>query len=230
MRYLLIIFFIFFELMAYAGEQPANDSSRLELRNFSASSIDKYKKDKAFIYNVETIEQPSLWDRFWAWFWQKIRDIMSTKEGENTVYTVLIIFGVAALAFLVFKISRMNKTNLFSKGGNGAMKYSVEEENINTIDFEGEIAKALQNGNYRLAIRMVYLQNLKLLSDKEIIDWQPNKTNYDYAGEIKVPAVKPLFMRLTDIFEYAWYGNASTGNDVYVLMREKFIEIKNTLN
>ncbi len=182
------------------------------------------------MYKPEAVEQPSLWDRFWGWVWQKYFQMMSTQKGQNTFYTVLIILGVIAIIFLILKINKMSKTNLFRKGANDNLKYAVEDENINTINFEEEISKALNNSNYRLAIRLVYLQSLKLLSDKEIIVWQLNKTNSNYANEINSSSLKILFTGITNIFEYSWYGDAAVENDNYEIMQEKFTEIKNTLS
>lgn len=229
MRKLLIILFIFLTGAVHAEKQPVNDSSTIVVRSITAASINAYKENKSFNYTIEPIEQPTIWDKFWLWFWQKVDDIMSTKGGKNTVYTILIAFGISALAFLIFKINKMNKTSLFAGGGNGAIQFTIEEEDINNINFDAAIAAALQDNNYRLAIRLVYLQTLKHLSDRAVIDWQLNKTNHNYELEIQASELRTLFIQLTDIFEFVWYGNAAIGEERYVAMQVKFNDIKNTL-
>ena len=55
------------------------------------------------------------------------------------------------------------------------------------------ISEAESNNNYRLAIRYYYLWLLKGLSEKEIIDYDPEKTNSDYQYEIKTPEISEQF-------------------------------------
>ncbi len=229
MRYLLTILLSFCFFCSFGEETAPYDSSKVMLRKFSVSSIDKYREDKDFKYRVTEIEQPSIWERFWMWFWQQIDKLMSTEGGKNTVNAILIVFGVAALVFLVIKINKMNRTRLFSSAGNNTLRYTVEEENIHTIDFEREIAKAMQNGNYRTAIRLQYLQTLKFFADRELIAWMPNKTNTDYIHEIDASAIQRPFIELTYLFEHAWYGNEVSDENSCSMMRNKFSEIKNEL-
>ncbi|RZL69782.1 MAG: DUF4129 domain-containing protein, partial [Pedobacter sp.] len=53
----------------------------------------------------------------------------------------------------------------------------------------------------------LYLRSLKKLSDAEIIQWQPEKTNYNYFTEISKPEIKHEFGLLTHQFDYIWYGD-----------------------
>ncbi|HRI21465.1 MAG TPA: hypothetical protein PLA68_10955, partial [Panacibacter sp.] len=71
MRFVFIITILCFTLFANARQQVVYDSSAVEQRNFAASSFDKYKTDRDFQYENEVVEMPSLWDRFWMWFWNK---------------------------------------------------------------------------------------------------------------------------------------------------------------
>jgi hypothetical protein len=82
----------------------------------------------------------------------------------------------------------------------------IEEESIFSIAYEREIAAATAAGNLPLAIRLMYLQMLKELSDRSLIQYKQERTNSDYLGELYGTAYYPDFFRLTRHFEYAWYG------------------------
>ena len=45
------------------------------------------------------------------------------------------------------------------------LPYEVEEDTIYGVDFSGGIADALSRSDYREAVRLLYLQTLKQLSD-----------------------------------------------------------------
>ncbi len=48
-------------------------------------------------------------------------------------------------------------------------------EDIHNIDFNAQIEQALKNKSYTKAIRWSYLLNLKIMDDKNIINWEPKK-------------------------------------------------------
>src|SRR4051794_3501647 len=114
MRLLLIILvLISFSCAASAQEKFVYDSSSLQVRNFSDSSLEVYKNDRNFQYEKEVIEKPSLWGRFWRWFWNVYDDIMSTKAGQVTIKIIYWVLGLGAIAFFIYKIMRMNRLSLF---------------------------------------------------------------------------------------------------------------------
>ena len=73
-----------------------------------------------------------------------------------------------------------------------ALPYTVGEDTIYGVDFPGGIAEALSRRDYREAVRLLYLQTLKQLSDAERIDWQLYKTPTQYLNEVRLPAFRQL--------------------------------------
>ena len=102
---------------------------------------------------------------FWNWIWDLYDEIMSTESGRTTMNIIYILLALFAIGFFVFRVMRMNRVAMFATNVANT-HYSIEEENIHSISFEEAIKDATLNGNYRLAIRLLYLQNLKLLADK----------------------------------------------------------------
>jgi hypothetical protein len=56
-----------------------------------------------------------------------------------------------------------------------------------------------------------------------LITWQPNKTNRDYLREMNKQAAQPSFKHITDVFEYAWYGER-------IISREDFVELNDEVS
>ena len=228
MRYFLMIFFLMLAGGGIAQKSLKYDSaSVVEQRSINTET---YKQRSQFQYD-KIMEPPrSLWDRFWSWFWRKIGAILSTSGGSKAFYIFLIVFGVAAIAFLVWKITGMNKAGLFARNGDGKLNFILGEDDIHNIDFNKEIEEAIAQGNYRLAVRLLYLQTLKLLSDKSIIHWQMDKTNTVYVTEMKGHPQQQPFAMLTNTFDYAWYGNTHIDQDTFNQANNSFKQFHQQLH
>ncbi|CAN5776235.1 DUF4129 domain-containing protein [soil metagenome] len=230
MRLVFIIFFIFCSCTLFAQlDSMSYDSSAIMQRSFSSASIDAYKKNKDFQYETKVVETPSVWDRFWNWFWKLVEDILGTPEGQATLKVLYWALGIGAIAFFVYKVIRMNRLSVFANESKASDGYKIDSEDIHTIPFDLAINEALQQGNHRLAVRLLYLQHLKLLADKNMIAWQPNKTNTDYWRELTNETLQQIFKSATNIFEYAWYGSHTVSKDDYAVMKEELMKFQNRL-
>jgi len=88
-------------------------------------------------------------------------------------------------------------------------------EDIEVIDTLDGFQKAIAAGDYRSAIRWRFLNALQILAKKEIIDWQPEKTNRDYNRELRGRPQSKSFNTLVRIFENVWYGNHDIDKDIF---------------
>ena len=208
--------------IANAQAGLAKDTLYRQERLFDRGELQRLKAEKEFQYDKLQEPSRSLWERFWNWFWWRVEQLMSTREGKYTVWTVLILFGVAMIGFFVMKVLGMNREALFGRGAGGITGYRLEKEDIHSIDFEQAIAEAARQGNYRLAIRLLYLRSLKNMADKGYINWQINKTNADYLREVSSRPWQPSFAQLTNSFEYTWYGGHMIDVQVFNDLQNKF--------
>src|SRR6185437_3412984 len=75
MRFLFSIIILSFSFASTAQQKILYDSSKIEQRNFSSSSLNIYKKNKDFQYENEPVQKQTWWDRFWDWIWNKYDNI-----------------------------------------------------------------------------------------------------------------------------------------------------------
>lgn len=167
--------------------------------------IAEWRTKPEFDYNVEFKGSSfSLWD----WFTDRFNQIMQNLFGDISLgYTGEIIwyvlgFGaiVAIIVYTLYRHPELLRWRSKKKAENDG--YIVEEDNIYGIDFPSTIDQALKVGNYREAVRLVYLQTLRHLSDAGKIDWQPAKTPSQYLNEY---TGRP-FHHLTTTFVRIRYG------------------------
>jgi hypothetical protein len=97
-----------------------------------------------------------------------------------------------------------------------------QDENLNLLNFDELFRSALDNKQYRLAIRYLFLKSLKLLSDKEMIELKNNKTNHQYFLEIKNTQIANVFQEATLSFEWIWYGEFPVNEEIMNSSQNKF--------
>ena len=101
---------------------------------------------------------------------------------------VTIIIGIGLIVFILVKV--LSSESLFSKRDrkiSGETKiYDLEEieENLLETKLDASIQKAIQDGNYALAIRLYYLAIIRELSLSEVLIWKKEKTNFQYLREL----------------------------------------------
>ena len=229
MRYLLLFVLLFTGKLSFAQMTVHIDTAHIEGRAFKKETLNALKQDKTFQYKQLQEPPVSLWDRFWNWFWWKVGQILRTREGKTTMWTLFTIFGVAMIVFFVMKVTGMNKDGLFGRNSQGGLRYTTGSEDIHQISFDEAIDHAIADGNYRLATRYLYLQVLKKLSDKGFIQWQLNKTNTDYLLEVAAKPWHQVFRMLTYNFEYTWYGEIPVSHDSFQELRNQFQQFNNQL-
>ncbi len=203
------------------------DTAYIESRSFKNNALKELKNNEDFQYNKYVEPPQSLWGKFWNWFWWKVRQILSTKGGRTTVWSVLIALAIAVIVFFALRITGMDRNGLFGRSSKGLQKYILSRHDIHQISFEDEIEKAISNGDFRLATRLQYLQALKKLSDKGYIDWRINKTNTDYLAEISDRPFNDKFATLTFNFEYVWYGEKQVSKEQFLAIRHEFQQFNN---
>jgi hypothetical protein len=83
-------------------------------------------------------------------------------------------------------------------------------ENVTEFnDWENAIKDAMIKEDYRLAVRIMYLQTLKKLDDKIIVAFKQDMPNGYYLQKLFSTNYYPPFKELVKYFDYTWYGNYS---------------------
>lgn len=186
------------------------------------AQIAVWQSDPAYDYNRELIT-PEI--NFFEWinqrFGELLRKIFGGHFSEQYSELVLICIAIVILLLIIWFVYR-KRPGLFMRSPKSALPYTVEEDTIYGVDFPGGIADALAHSDYREAIRLLYLQTLKYLSDTKRIDWQPYKTATQYNGEVRMPA----FRELTNHFLRVRYGNFEATEQLFRIMQALQAEIR----
>ena len=189
-------------------------------------------KDKAFLYKdkkesetiTPTVSQPNILTKFLA----IIYNLASSTIGRTIIWAALILF----IGYVLYATLFRSKTRL-QKQKKNLQKNSLatpEEKDILHTDWEQEIQQAVAEGNTRLVIRYRYMQLLQLLQKEQMIRFRSDKTNQDYYNEIHNTGIKTTFRKLSQQYEYAWYGDYPVTNKALDAFSLTFSNLKAQLD
>ena len=154
------------------------------------AQIALWQSDPAYNYNRELITpEMNVFEWISRQFGELLRKIFGSHFAEEYSGLILVCIAILLLLLIVWFVYR-KRPELFMASHKNALSYTVEEDTIYGVDFPGGIAEALSRQNYREAVRLLYLQTLKQLSDAERIDWQLYKTPTQYINEVRLPAFR----------------------------------------
>jgi hypothetical protein len=152
---------------------------------------------------------------------------ISDQPWFQTIMWILIVAGFAGA--IIWYLTGSN-VGLFRKRDKKITDSATEEmpEDIFAINYQKEIDKAAAQGNYRLAIRLMYLRLLKNLSEKNIISYKQDRTNLDYLMQLHPTAFYKDFFRITRHYEFSWYGEFTVSSEAYTIVKREFDDFEKT--
>jgi hypothetical protein len=141
-----------------------------------------------------------------------------------------IIFYAAIAAIIVVILLQIVRNTSFKSN---PVRTSASEHNADNIrdiaelDTEDLIQKAHNARDYKLAIRLYFLDLLKKLNENGKIAWTKDKTNRDYLSELFSKQYYFDEIRtLTLAYERVWYGEHIPTEEHYQELRSEFQVIK----
>ena len=195
---------------------------------FDAKFKEKYQGSD-FDYSVNKPKE-SLWQKFKKWLGELLNDWFQSNSlrGANDLFYVLLrIIAIVLIGFVLYVIIRF----VLSRNGNWVFskkskKLNPEDrtitENIHELDLPSLIKNYEDKKEYRSAIRYQFLYLLKLMTDKNMLEWDPEKTNTDYTRMLSGNALQSDFQKLSFVFENVWYGERTIGENEYTIFRKQY--------
>jgi hypothetical protein len=128
-------------------------------------------------------------------------------SGANWVFRGLVIVGLVGALVMAFRMFKRYKRAPKKREKKRTVLGEEIEAGTTSNDLAEAALQAAKAGDFRGAVRKLYISLLYELSERNLIELEPNTTNHEYLA--KVSRFQPLAgpMRyLTDRFDYTWYG------------------------
>lgn len=214
-----------------------DETSDLKPVEFDQSRIEEYKKSKDFDY-LDTAEKDSWWTRFKKWLNAKYNQFINWLFGDYEANSVLAFFIdiipfillLLLLALIAWLFSRLNPGgNILREPKTSEVFLTEEEELVRNEDLPALIKEAVKNGNFRMAVRYYYLNELRKLDKLNLISYEYQKTNRDYTSELQDDDIRKHFSEITKLYEFIWYGSFQVSETDYRLAEKGFLRMERTL-
>lgn len=228
------------------GEVPNDESTNVDVRQLTEEEVDEILQDDDYVYGREELRErreKTWWDRFKDWLRSlfkpveipipdqpdiKVPDTSGISVFATIVKYLLIALFVGVVLWFIYKTWYLRPIRKKDKEIEEE-DFITYEEDITQLDFEHWLADALSKKDFRKAVRLQFLNSLKLLAELKLINWKMNKTNYDYYFELAGHRSQPQFMDVTNTFEYIWYGDFAINKEHYESVAEDFTEFNATI-
>lgn len=168
-------------------------------------------------------EQPSLIDiwlqRLLDAFFNLVTRLLPNSAAIGLEGSLLnyILTGLVALvlAVILFYISRSLLAD-WVREGEIEMQSETGDEAL-TVNTALRRAQTLSRaGDYRAAVRYLYLSSLLLLEERRLLRYDRSRTNREYLHSVAhLPQLATILRDVTEVFDRVWYGHQSLDEAAY---------------
>ena len=192
----------------------------------------KLKRDYSWITNIDSFLLA-----------QKMDDNMQSKivikqnSGNSFISNFLnsgilqVLMWIIAASLVLFIIYKLFLSEaVFNKRKTKAgINLQTEELDIHLVnDYDKLLNVAYADGNWRFAMRYLFLKTLQKLNENEMIKYAVDKTNSVYVLELPV-AKKNDFASLALYYEYIWYGKVEIQKNIFDSIQIKYDHFLNKI-
>lgn len=175
--------------------------------------------------------EPTPWQQWWDEFWQRIREFFSSLLPEVSGETSLLlgdifsVVGAIILGVVLFYAFRGLLADFTAQANLVAQEEMGESL---TADLALQRAQEFSiGGDYRTAVRYLYLSSLLILEERGLLRYHRYLTNREYLRTIAhKPELAAVLRDVIEVFDRVWYGFEPLGEAEYSRYASRVAELK----
>lgn len=198
---------------------PVKDSVYLNtfvLRQVPLRDVNKYLADRDYEY----ANDPEYWtkDKIQntnpSSFWNFLRN--------KTFQWIIFLLVMTVIIYGIFMLAKENNFRWFNRRSEQS---PGDDPNIllqDAVNFDEEIVKYQSEGNYRFAIRYLFLRLIHSATEKNIIQIRDSMTNTEIGRAFGQHPLASQFQYLAMAYEYVYFGDFSLNKEIFDSLKKKF--------
>ena len=149
--------------------------------------------------------EPTLLQRIWQRILRALFDLLPAGRGSPILNYALTGLGALALLAVLLYAARSFFASFTSEaereGATGPESELTAEEALTRAH------SLSRDGDYRAAVRYLYLSTLLLLDERGVLRYDRSRTNREYLGTVRDrPEVAATLRSVVEVFDRTWYG------------------------
>lgn len=223
--YMQVAFAVFSQGENFVAERPED----FQLRQPDEEFLSRFRQDPAFDYTYRTFDAgwPDSWRK---WLEKHLPWLRSWPRNGRWLYILVEISALVVLFFLVYYLVH-SKYRHSARGKQPDFDRYIgsEMEQVNEISYPVLLEQALDERDYKLAVRIHFWYVLGLLEQQGLICRDLHRSNAVYLREISRQPLRERFGELVRIFDCVCYGDFRVDEVLYESIRKKFNDFQQTL-
>lgn len=201
--------------------EPWDTNSAVDYRKPPVDEIEAFKKNPNYNYDGNP-EQLSLFQRILLKILQWLIKGMSGQSWFVYIIGGFVIIGILLLILRILKVPFSGLFSLSQTSTVSGLDMIHPAEGMTHDELEKLFRLYKSNGAFREAVRILYLMYLKNLHQIGVLRLRINKTNRDYAQEIKDEQDYKCFRKLSRLYDYVWFGQFNIAEPEFSQIEKEF--------
>ncbi len=184
------------------------DSSALNLRQPTNEELQRALRSGDYSYEQAPAQSGPTWlEKLLEWLFGGSKSNVSPKSASALLKIILYGAAIVLLVFVVLWLAKGGATAVVQTAPSEVeLSFDEEAMHIAVDDIQRLYQRAVQLQEYRIAVRYLFLIELRALVDGGIVVFEAAKTNRQYVRELGASPLRPLFQQLNMVYEQVWYG------------------------
>lgn len=158
-------------------------------------------------------------------FIRLINAVFGTGSEVSWVFKGVVIAGLVAAAYFIARMALRLRRGGKEKKTKKLLGEEIES-GVTARELVDSALAAAGTGDFRGAVRKLYVSLLYELSELNLIELEPNTTNREYLARIsRFNSLVPAMSYITDRFENCWYGMLPSSREEFSDYLARYVEV-----
>lgn len=173
-------------------------------------------------FEIDTQFSVPLWQRVVRWLGRWLQ-LLTNAGGGQVAGGVVILIGILVTPLIIWWSSRRLRGEISAESH---LPYLPDDDpNLTAQSAFDNAQLSADTGDYRTAVRYLYLSALLSLDDRDLLRFDRSKTNREYLRSVADSEFAPTLHSVIDVFDRVWYGFRPIDSTTFAHYRQQVSDL-----